>query len=248
MHLVLLSLANIDAGVRMKATSHAFSLTTYLPIPKFINVSTQVQALLTARIYHICIDTITANLKFAEAHGILMSDPSGQICMCCTLLASWIADLPKQHLLACVLSNQSAFTTATSDAFGDLHSCAPRTRTYTLNLIAQACSSTDPMSIPTYIKTSQSLGLNGVHQPFWATWGNADPSDFLTPDVLHAFHKFFFDHPLKWVINIMGAEELDQCMAVLQPRLVSDIGRMVFPPLNNALVVNTAICRRSLSL
>src|SRR6202011_3081436 len=94
MHLVLLSLANIDAGVRMKATSHAFSLTTYLPIPKFINVSTQVQALLTARIYHICIDTITANLKFAEAHGILMSDPSGQICMCCTLLASWIADLP----------------------------------------------------------------------------------------------------------------------------------------------------------
>jgi hypothetical protein len=60
------------------------------------------------------------------------------------------------------------------------------------------------------------LGLNGVHQPFWGNWGNADPSIFLTPDALHVWHKFFFDHPLKWIINIMGGEELDCCM-VLHP-------------------------------
>jgi len=52
MHLVLLSLANIDAGIHMKATSHAFALAAYLPIPKFFNVSPQVHAILTARIYH----------------------------------------------------------------------------------------------------------------------------------------------------------------------------------------------------
>jgi hypothetical protein len=39
MHPVLLSLANIDTGVHMKATSHAFALAAYLPIPKFVNVS-----------------------------------------------------------------------------------------------------------------------------------------------------------------------------------------------------------------
>ena len=48
MHPVLLSLANIKAGVRLKATAHAFALAAYLPIPKFLNVSAQVQATLAA--------------------------------------------------------------------------------------------------------------------------------------------------------------------------------------------------------
>ena len=219
MHPVLLSLANIDAGVRMKATSHAFALAAYLPIPKFFNVSPQVHAILTARVYHICLDILTANLKHADVHGVPMSDPWGQVRLCHTPLVSWIADLPEQRLLACILSNQSAFTTATSNDFGDYHSLPPCNRDYTLNLIAQACLTTDPASISTFAKTCQTFGLNGVHQPFWATWGNANPPDFLTPDALHAFHKFFFDHALKWVVNIMGGEELDRRMAALQPRL-----------------------------
>jgi hypothetical protein len=39
----------------------------------------------------------------------------------------------------------------------------------------------------------------------------------MTPDALHAFHKFVFDHPLQWVINIMGGSELDRRLAALQP-------------------------------
>ena len=50
-------------------------------------------------------------------------------------------------------------------------------------------------------------------------FGCADPSLFLTPDALHAWHKFFFDYPLQWVINIMGGNELDRRMAALQPRV-----------------------------
>jgi hypothetical protein len=219
MHPVLLSLANIDAGVRMKATSHSFALAAYLPIPKFVNVSAPVHALLTARVYHICLDIITVNLKLAEAGGMIMSDPSGRLRMCHTPLASWIADLPEQRVLSCVLANQSPFTTATSDDFGDHHSFPSRTRDHTLNLIARACSITDPSLVPAFARTCYNYGLNGVHQPFWMNWGRANPPDFLTPDALHAFHKFFFDHPLKWVINIMGGEELDRRMAALQPRL-----------------------------
>jgi len=62
MHLVLLSLANISAGVHMKATSHTFSLAVYSPIPKFLNVSAHIQAALTACVYHICISIITQKL------------------------------------------------------------------------------------------------------------------------------------------------------------------------------------------
>ena len=191
MHLVLLSLANIDAGVCMKATSHAFTLAAYLPIPKFVNVSPQVQAILSARIFHICLDIITVNLKHATVHGIAMSDPSGKVRICHTPLASWIVDLPEQRMIACVLANQSPFTTATSDQFGDYHCYPRRTWEYTLNLITQACSFTNPVSIAAFGKTCQSFGLNGIHQPFWRDWGHADPPKFLTPDALHAFHKFF---------------------------------------------------------
>ncbi|KAG1840969.1 hypothetical protein C8R48DRAFT_781568 [Suillus tomentosus] len=107
MHPVLISLANIHAGVHMKATSHAFALVAYLPIPKFLNVS----------------------------------------------------------------------------------------------------------------KPVQSLHLNGVIEPFWGDWGVACPSYFLTPDGLHQWHKFYFDHPLNWVINIMGGEELDRRLSALQPHV-----------------------------
>ena len=150
---------------------------------------------------------------------MIMSDPSGRLRMCHTPLASWIADLPEQRVLSCVLANQSPFTTATLDDFGDHHSFPSRTRDHTLNLIAIACSITDPSLVPAFARTCYNYGLNGVHQPFWMNWGRANPPDFLTPDALHAFHKFFFDHPLKWVINIMGGEELDRRMAALQPRL-----------------------------
>ena len=62
MHSVLLLLANISASVHMKATSHAFSLMAYLPIPKFLDVSAPIQAALTACVYHICVSIITQKL------------------------------------------------------------------------------------------------------------------------------------------------------------------------------------------
>jgi hypothetical protein len=43
--------------------------------------------------------------------------------------------------------------------------------------------------------------------------------NFLTPDALHVWHKFIFDHALKWIINIMGGAELDQRMATLEPHV-----------------------------
>ena len=61
----------------------------------------------------------------------------------------------------------------------------------------------------------------GVYQPLWHNWGLAEPSLFLTPDALHQWHKFFYDHILKWVINIMGGPKLDYCLMALQPHVCS---------------------------
>jgi hypothetical protein len=219
MHPVLLSLANIEAGVRMKATSHAFALAAYLPIPKFLNVTPQVHAVLSARVYHICISTIMEGLKLADAHGAVMSDPNGAQRLCHTPLVSFIGDLPEQRVITCVLSNQSPISEASSSQFGDSDPHPRRTRELILDRIDRACLAASPDSVPEFIKVCEPLGLNGVYQPFWRSWGNADPSKFLTPDALHQWHKFSFDHILKWVINIIGGDELDRRMAALQPRV-----------------------------
>jgi hypothetical protein len=219
MHPLLISLVNINAGVHMKATSHSFTLVAYLPILKFLGVSAPVQAALTARVYHISLNTVFYNLKIAKRNGVVMPDPWGQKRFCHTPLVSMIADLPEQHLQSCVLSNRSVFTTAVVGQYGDDHDHPHCTRDHTLNLIKEACIRTDPKFVGAFVKTCQDVGLNGVHQPFWRDWGNGDPSYFLTPDALHAWHKFIFDHPLKWIINIMGGDELDRCMAALQPHV-----------------------------
>lgn len=137
MHPVLLSLANIDAGVRMKATSHAFTLSAYLPIPKFLDVSPQVQAALAARVYHICLSIITQDLQSAELNGVELSDPFGMTRKCHTPLAAWIADLPEQRLLHGVLQSQSPFSLATTDDFGSASAFPDRESEFTLNKIKE---------------------------------------------------------------------------------------------------------------
>ena len=88
MHPLYLSLANIHANVRMKATSHAFALAAYLPIPKFLDVPPPVQSSLSARVYHFVISIVMQNLKKAERDGEVMSDPTGNLRLIHTPLVS----------------------------------------------------------------------------------------------------------------------------------------------------------------
>jgi hypothetical protein len=229
MHPVLLSLANIDAGVRMKATSRAFALIGYLPIVKFLDVTDHEQSMLKARLFHYCLDIILQPLKDAERDGAELSDADGRIRKVHTPLAAWIADYPEQQLLACVSANQSPVTTAHLTQFGDNFMHPPRTRQHTLDLIASvlhlhsSVPGADAISagraLEPFWKACHDHGLNGVDQPTWRNWGDACPSVFLPHDPLHGLHKFFWDHPVKWAINIMTGPELDARLKCLQPRV-----------------------------
>lgn len=221
MHPVLISIANIKAGVRMKASSHAFALVGYLPIPKYgQDCPAEIKAVLTARIFHFSLDIIFEKMKQAEKSGARMSDSHGNIRIIHTPLVSYIADYPEQRLIACVSGNASPLSTATQNDFGDETAHPRRTRTFTLSRIFDTCAQLDPITeLAAFTATCRDRELNGVHQPFWRDWGAADPSVFLTPDALHAWHKMFFDHPLRWVMNIVGPKEFDQRLGVLQPRV-----------------------------
>ncbi|KAI6014080.1 hypothetical protein PISMIDRAFT_110851 [Pisolithus microcarpus 441] len=218
MHPLLLSLANIHAGVRMKATSHSFALAAYLPIPKFRNVSPAVQAVLSARVYHFAVSIVMKELKGASRDGTVLSDPNGDLRIIHTPLVAWIADYPEQLLVACVSSKNSPISIATAAHFGDPIPHPPRLRQNTLAAIREACIACDPCDIVSFHKVCLAMRLNGVVEPFWGDWGDACPSLFLTPDALHQWHKFYFDHCLQWVINIIGGKELDRRLALLQPR------------------------------
>ncbi|KJA12854.1 hypothetical protein HYPSUDRAFT_152210 [Hypholoma sublateritium FD-334 SS-4] len=77
---------------------------------------------------------------------------------------------------------------------------------------------TDPWDLRAYFKDAQaSFRLNGVHRPFWRDWPLSDPSDFLTPEPLHHWHKQFWDHDAKWCIKALGAPEIDFRFSVLHP-------------------------------
>ena len=76
------------------------------------------------------------------------------------------------------------------------------------------------MDLPAYVHEAKNLfRLNGVHWPFWRDWPLAEPSLFLTPEVLHHMHKMFWGHNVKWCIHAIGRAEIDFWFSVLQPHI-----------------------------
>ena len=81
----------------------------------------------------------------------------------------------------------------------------------------------DPWDVWSYFKEARDrFRLNGVHLPFWRDWALpdgtvAEPSQFLTPEPLHHWHKQFWDHDAKWCIRAVGNAEIDFRFSLLQP-------------------------------
>ncbi|KAG1843085.1 hypothetical protein C8R48DRAFT_619062 [Suillus tomentosus] len=91
----------------------------------------------------------------------------------------------------------------------------PRTRSITLEQLDSI--TVDPDDLEAYFQACEEYRLNGVHSPFWKDWPLADPSVFLTPEPLHHWHKEFYDHNLQWCLIVVGAQELDFRISILQP-------------------------------
>ena len=228
-HPVLLSLANIHMDVRTKASNHAFILLALLPCPKFIVKDRATRSVLESCVVHLCLDIITEPLKLAARAGRMMSDPCGYSRFCFTALAAYIVDTPEAALIACVAGKTSHLTMADYRNFGDPTRQEPRTAYTTLTQLATLASQFNPLDLLTYIPATKAIRLNGVHLPFWRDWflqsppGSppgtliAEPSQFLTPEPLHHWHKQFWDHDVKWSIRVLGADKLDFRYSTIQP-------------------------------
>ncbi|KAF9052024.1 hypothetical protein BJ165DRAFT_1340242 [Panaeolus papilionaceus] len=76
-HPLLISLANIAAEFRNKATNHAFLLLALVPIPRFIHPQSKIRGVLEARLFHESLDLVLHPLKEAARVGVMLSDPFG---------------------------------------------------------------------------------------------------------------------------------------------------------------------------
>ena len=187
-HLLLLSLANIDADIRSKGSLHAHLLLALLPVASFIHPKTHVRSLLSDRLVHESLDFVLKPLKVAATVGIMMSDPVGNSHYCFTPLVAYIADTPEQCLLAGVSPKASPVLTATYKQFGDPYPHPPCTAAITLDAIKAACEEANPDDFEDFLKAAKCHVLNGIHEAFFRNWPLADPLKFLTPEVLHLFH------------------------------------------------------------
>lgn len=223
-HPGLISLGNIHMDVRMKATSYAFLVFILFPCPKFI-APKKIRGALENRIIHMCLDFTLYPLKMVAAHGLMMTDPLGFIRNCFTPLAAYIVDTPEAALLSGVGGKTSHLTMATYKQFGDPFRHEPRTGSTTMaqlhairqNVIA---NQGNPDDIADFLREAKKFRLNGIEKPFWNDWPfSADPDRFLTFEILHHLHKYFFDHELKWCAAIVGEDELDFRFSVFQPKV-----------------------------
>lgn len=174
----------------MQATSYVWWCIAYIPTPDF-NIHSDFQMLLTAHIFHSCIDIVCALLKEAALNGASMTDAFGYICNCFTPLVAHIADLPEEQLIAYVAKNASPVTTATLAQFGDSYLHESHHGKDTLAKIKALCDAIDPWDITTFQKKAKVVNLLGVHLPYWRDWQFADPIYFLVGKLLHFGHNFF---------------------------------------------------------
>ncbi|KAI6043346.1 hypothetical protein EDC04DRAFT_2600224 [Pisolithus marmoratus] len=199
-----------------KSSTHAYLLLTLLPIAKFTHKTTHVHSLLQDQLVHQALNVILSPLKTATCVGVMMSNPKGNLHYCFTPLAVWIADMPEESLLAGTAMEVSPVTTTTSKEFGYPYQHPPHTAVTMLTAIHSACSQYFLTDYKNFLKAMRWFQLNGVIEPCWNSWPLSDPSIFLTPEVLHHFHQMFWDHNVKWCIDVIGATELDFHFSIIQ--------------------------------
>ncbi|KAI6016279.1 hypothetical protein BKA83DRAFT_4497906 [Pisolithus microcarpus] len=186
-----------------------------MPIPVFMHPTTRICSVLEAHLFHHCLDIILEPLKQAARFGRMMSDPLGNLHFCFTPLVSYIIDTPEACMLACVQGHTSPVTTATYREFGDPNHHPPHTAALTLTQLQSI--QCDVNDVEWYFAACEDFQLSGVSHPFWHDWLYAEPSQFLTPEALHHWHRQFWDHDMQWCKHALGAGELDFRFSVLPP-------------------------------
>ena len=207
-----LSIGNITSKIRNSPSKNAWVIIGYIPIVEFH----EHQSAAEARLFHQCIRHILNPLLVAGNNGINMTDSKGDVRFSFPLVAAHIADYPEQILVACAAGYNSPVTTANYYQLGDPKPSPPRTYAWTMHQIACAVQRIDPADIAAYHEVAKGLGVNDVYEPYWKDLPGFQPELVIAPDILHGLIRFWRDHLLRWVIRLVGKDEIDSRLRALQ--------------------------------
>ncbi|QRV74372.1 beige protein [Ceratobasidium sp. AG-Ba] len=226
-HALYVSLGNIDKSIRGQTSKRAWMLIAYIPICKWENTLEQVNpqtkseknllpGILSRRLFHFCMEIICEPLREFETHEI--TDPQGNIRLIFYVLVAYLADLEEQYMIAALDKSNCVHCVATTKDFGSPDPLPPRTSQSILEAIARVQKERNNNTSPYQF----SLGagkerLGDVEYPFWAGLPFVDICQSLSVDLLHTFHKYFWDHPFQWNAHSIGDSEIDARMKAQVP-------------------------------
>lgn len=206
---VYLTIGNINKDVRRKPSAHAFVLLGYIPVAKFACFTDTERSEALYRFFHTCMAKILEPLVRAGTEGLDMACADGFLRRIFPILAAYIADHPEQCLITCCKENRCPRCTVSWTERGDFADRPMRNQQETVQILTRAASGEEPDDFDT-------LGLRPVYSPFWANLPHTDIFTCISPDILHQIHKGVIkDHLLKWIVEIVGKDELDARFAVL---------------------------------
>ncbi|KAG8731870.1 hypothetical protein FRC10_001395, partial [Ceratobasidium sp. 414] len=220
-HAVYMTLANLDKSTRAQTSENGWILVAYIPKDSFHHtiakmetrpeaVRQKVMNMLNRRLFHWCMEVVTRPLVRNIPH--LTVDPEGNVRSVLYKLLGYVADLEEQHLVSCTGSKSCPHCECDGTNIGHAECSPPRTPAEVLKRIKdikehyqQAYNR--PINLEEFLALATKERLNGVDEPFWEHIPNLNIFNALSPDLLHGYHKFFFDHIHKWDVAGVGKDE-----------------------------------------
>ncbi|KAF8262183.1 hypothetical protein EI94DRAFT_1773259 [Lactarius quietus] len=193
-----LTIGNIPKEMCRKPLLHAYILLAYLPTTCLVHVSNkaQRQCLLT-NLYHSCMHWILAPLETAGSTGVLMMCGNGHIYLNYPIFAAFIGNYPEQILTTGSITGECPTCNVDHRRLGDYEL---RDANHLRDLAS------DPAS---FLQSCSLAGIKPIARPFWKELPYTHIFRLITPDILHQIHQGIIKHITAWIIELMGAEEVD---------------------------------------
>ena len=200
---VYLIIRNIEKSVRCSPSARATVLIGYIPVTKLKCFLKGKQKMQGQQIFHDCMKALMKPLVAAGKEGVDMICADGFICRVFPILAAYVANHPKQCLVACCYENHCPKCLVARDKLGQPGFSTKRTVDSVLDVLNNAA-----------LGDTTKATCQGVHpnRPFWEDLPHLDIFLTFTPDLLHQLHKGVFkDHVIKWATECLkgGEKEID---------------------------------------
>ncbi|KAI9455276.1 hypothetical protein HD554DRAFT_2030992, partial [Boletus coccyginus] len=181
---VYLIIGNLAKDVCQQASIHGTILLEYLPIAQLEEFSEKMKSLVKYQLFHYCMTCMLTLLVTAGTKGVPMVCADSSTCHVWPILAVYIADYPKQCLIAYYMENHCPLCKVASSAHGDHIRAEPWQVSEILHILHEW----------------KDLNVQAaVYPPFWTLLSYCNIFRAFTPNLLHQLYKGVFKNYLvKW--------------------------------------------------